>query len=653
MWRRERDHGFWNSLERRIQAEWLAVVAIMLGLTACLSYFSSAMGITRVDHILYDRMLSATAVNGRNEDIVIIAVDDGSIAELGHWPWRRAVHAELLSRLQQARVVGFDVLFGDGATAYPADDAALASAIARHGKVVLPLAIRKDGRSVMPPLSELARVAAAVGHINVYADTDGAVRSLRLRQRLGAGAIGKHFVLSMLEVAGIAPSGAEQGRVDELIPFGAPATEFTVYPYAKVLGGQIPPAAFKNKLVLVGYWASGMGDTFPTPVSNNKNGMPGVEVLANGLQAAMAGNWIRTPPSWLAALLACLPVFGVCLLYRRLSPRRSFIAMLATLGLVAVGAALVLGLVGIWVPITACLLGVALSMPMWGWRSQEASLQHIDRELKALNRDRAALGDDVGMADTAIGDASLPARVTALHGAIGQLRIALDRREETLRFLSHDMRSPQTSILALTQLQQHAHTALDQSAFLSRIDAYAHKTLGLVDGFVNLARAQVMQLQSKEVDLIDLIELCMDEFWARACQRHIGLRFETYPDHVWVRGDPSLLQRSFANLIDNAIKYSPDGGHVECTITAEGDLWCVSVRDEGRGFSAEQAPRLLQPFSRLNEHVGGNPEGAGLGLAFVKTVVDRHGGSIRVSSQEGCGAQFDLLLPKARQADLS
>src|SRR5690606_36340106 len=89
---------------------------------------------------------------------------------------------------------------------------------------------------------------------------------------------------------------------------------------------------------------------------------------------------------------------------------------------------------------------------------------------------------------------SLSARVTQLHSAITQLRLAHQKRDETLRFLSHDMRAPQNSILALTQLQQKSGTCLPQPEFLQRIDNYATRTLGLVDGFVQLAPAEAAPL---------------------------------------------------------------------------------------------------------------------------------------------------------------
>src|SRR3546814_14773179 len=97
-----------------------------------------------------------------------------------------------------------------------------------------------------------------------------------------------------------------------------------MYPYAAVLNHQVPASAFKDKYVLVGSWGTGLGDTFPTPLTRQGKPMAGVEILANILQGALADDWIRTPARWLMALLCALPVLLLCLFLRHLSPRRCF-----------------------------------------------------------------------------------------------------------------------------------------------------------------------------------------------------------------------------------------------------------------------------------------------------------------------------------------
>lgn len=114
---------------------WLTVALALLA--ALLGWFN---GLGRVDQILYDR---AVALTGRDisPDIVIVAIDDSSIDALGRWPWRRAVHAALLDRLQGARAVGLDLIFAEPDTTYPGDDVILADSIRRNGRTVLPVVL--------------------------------------------------------------------------------------------------------------------------------------------------------------------------------------------------------------------------------------------------------------------------------------------------------------------------------------------------------------------------------------------------------------------------------------------------------------------------------------------------------------------------------
>ncbi|AEC21446.1 two-component sensor protein [Pusillimonas sp. T7-7] len=644
---RNMDAGFWGSLEKRVRTEWLLVSFVLILLTLCMAVFGTPLGLTRLDHAFYDKMLAASTRATDNEDIVIIAIDDSSIDALGYWPWRRALHAELLGKLQQARVTGLDFLLSDPNPAYPQDDNVLAQAIARHGRVVLPQVI--DARhEIINPLEPLAQASASLGYINIYPDEDGVIRSLNLFQNLGPGQQARHFITAMLAVAG---DQDKLPRLQErpgslLIPYAGSPGHFTIYPYAQVLNGNVPPSTFDGKYVLVGSWGSGLGDAFPTPLTRQGEPMAGVEILANGLYSALHNNWIQQPPLWLSALLACLPVLLACVTLRRLSPRKSFLATLATLFLIFACSWLLLRYAQVWVPVTASIIGVALVYPVWSWRSQEAALQHIDRELHALHAERQGLNGESTKQSETVADGSLSTRVILLHSAIAQLRLAHQKRDETLRFLSHDMRAPQNSILALTQLQQNPTNALPEPELLRRVDMYANRTLGLVDGFIHLARAEAAALAPRRLDLVELIAQCCDEFWVQAQQKNIDIRFDEPTDPAWIVGDLALLGRVFGNLLDNAIKYSPAGTKAVCKVFHEPGAWVVTIQDHGRGISAAQQRALFTPFTRFQENMPQNPSGVGLGLAFVSTVIRRHGGALSVQSQESKGSTFRISLPE-------
>lgn len=643
--------SFWSSLEKRVHAEWLIITLFSLPLTLLLGFYSEQTSIARLDHTFYDGVLRAAPAIDVGNDIVIVAIDDSSIEQLGHWPWRRERHAQLLEHLSEARQVGFDIVFSQPNADFPEDDTLLADAIARHGRVVLPGIIVKDpvgGLTLQKPLPALADAAAGLGYINVYPQSDGTVRSLTLRSELASGQVVEHFTLPML--AADAPNAGPPGE-ERLIPYAGPAGHFPFYPYAAVLRGEIPAEFFRDRLVLIGAWGSGLGDTFPTSMTYRGEAMSGVEILANGLRALEHQNWIRPVPAFSSALLACLPVLLACLVLQRFSPRLSFLATLAIIAGWAGVSALLLAAFGIWQPITASLIGVALAFPLWSWRSQEAALQHIDRELLDLQLATAwetAQPDDGAPVSY---DRSLPTRVRLLHQAIARFRHAQNKREETLRFLSHDMRAPQNAILAMIEMQRREPDLRNEQELLARIERRATDTLELMDGFVQLERAEVVALGLHPIELNDLLQEACDACWELAHRRYIVLQTENRQDHAWVAGDRKLLGRVLRNLIDNAIKYSPNHTHVRCQVSRVGDRWNVSIEDQGRGIPSGQLERIFEPFTRVASDTPGNASGAGLGLAFARTTLLRHGGTITAHSQEGRGSTFVISLPALEASD--
>lgn len=646
------ERHFWGNLEKRIRTEWAVATVLLMALTAALSYFSSNVGLIHIEHTFYDQALALdTGAPDDDHDIIIIAIDDDSLEHYGYWSWRRALHARLLDHLHEAKVVGIDIVFNDTNPAYPEDDSVLAQAIAHHGRVVLPTHVSNDRSEIIMPLPELAAAAKNLGYINAFPSSDGVVRGLRAVQTLSNGASHHYFLAAMLAAAGNYDAYSHftaYGETPLLIPYSGPPGRFNMVPYTKVMDGLVPAATFRGKYVLIGSWGTGLGDAFPTPVSRDGEAMSGVEIMANSLLSALRDRWIQSPSSWQLALLSCLPVLLSCLVIPRLSPRRSLIMTLGTLLSVMLIALGLLHYVLVWMPVTPSLIGVALAYPIWNWRSQETALQTIDEELVALNEQRQSLYRSDSHIIKGERNNSLPTRISQLHNAISQLRDAQQKREETLRFLSHDMRSPQNSILALTQLQRNTSTSIPVNQLLDRIDQYANRTLVLVDGFVQFARADAARMARDPLNLSELLTQCADYFWAIAQHQHIEIVEDDSPGDAWILGDSAMLARTFSNLLDNALKYSPPNTTITWSVIEAKDSWTVRIQDQGRGMRQDQLKSLFVPFSRLEGDAPDNPAGAGLGLAFVKTVIHRHGGSIRVESAKGEGSTFIVNLPAFR-----
>jgi signal transduction histidine kinase len=164
----------------------------------------------------------------------------------------------------------------------------------------------------------------------------------------------------------------------------------------------------------------------------------------------------------------------------------------------------------------------------------------------------------------------------------------------------------------------------------------------------SLQAGQPLNLKFDAVDLMKLTRRVIDEYLESTRQHHIHL--ETQEAQLLCMGDEMRLDRVVTNLISNAIKYSPNGGSINVTVTRS--IWddnqyaILSVADQGIGIPAADMPRLFTPFQR-GSNVIGQIRGTGLGLASVRDIIEQHGGQITVESEEGRGSTFTLWLPLA------
>ena len=227
---------------------------------------------------------------------------------------------------------------------------------------------------------------------------------------------------------------------------------------------------------------------------------------------------------------------------------------------------------------------------------------------------------------------------------VAALHEAERRRDDAMRFLSHDMRSPLTAILALLSLNREDATALPAEEMLSRIRRLASRSLALAEAFVQLARAQPPEHAREAVDLADIVMDAADDCWSQAQSKRIVIDVDVPPDAAQTLGDRELIRRAVINLVNNAVKFSPCSRRVVCAVSLVEEEWCIAVRDEGRGIAFEDREQLFKKFVRLGEHEPDAEPGVGLGLAFTKTVVDRHNGRIEVDSVLGVGSEFRLYL---------
>lgn len=745
---------------RRLVLQWWVILFVASALVVGLTLDRTMQ---RIDNLLYDHLLPAigagagAGAKGTTPPLLLVEIDDASIARLGRWPWPRDLHASLIARLHEAgaRSIAYDVLFTEPSD--PAQDARLGEAIAAAGRVVLPvLPPMADQPGVplpasLPPIAPIRRGAAGLGAATILPDADGVVRTVPPPPR------GTIDLMTAAAWSATSIRETTTSQAPRRIPFGGTSAGWAEISAADIISGQVPDDAIRGHLVLVGVTATGLGSRYPTPAGRV---MSGLEIQAFHLGGLLSGRMIRQ--AGLAGQLA-LALMPLCVMMGLLGPWRRlpslagvFIAVLLVLG---TSAAALMGM-RLWLPPGAALAGLGFAWPLWGWRQLalveaflHAQLQKLAREPALLPRAPLAprgsgVSSTIALLHAAINanremrhfvadrldqlpDATLvtdldgrvmianlaaqrlfaglglealagagatdllapfretrrgerlpfppsdpagatyEAQIDAAHfhlvgiapqtsadGTpsgwiirfvdISDAKAAQRQRDDVIQLLTHDMRSPQASILAVleTAPPERIH-AVEAGA----IRHYAETTLRLADGFVQLARAENLDYVLEEVDLADMLIDAIDDLWPQSKAKAIGIATHTKaPGDLVVTAERSLLTRALVNVIGNAIKYSPAHSTITCTLDRETDTagkpWALcTVTDQGPGIAPDLQARIYERFSRGPVGLGPKTSGAGLGLSFVHTVMVRHHGATRCISEPGQGATFILRLP--------
>jgi signal transduction histidine kinase len=226
----------------------------------------------------------------------------------------------------------------------------------------------------------------------------------------------------------------------------------------------------------------------------------------------------------------------------------------------------------------------------------------------------------------------------------------LDRlKDELIAVVSHDLRTPLTSIMGYVELLREGEAGevnAQQLQYLDAVQRSSQRLLRLVSDLLFIARVQEdrVELDLSEFDLADVAEEAVVASYARASVAGVELNAAVERPTL-VRADRQRIEDLLDNLVSNAVKFTPEGGRVEVHVQTLDGAVMLDVSDTGIGIPAEDRRHLFERFFRSSNT--GNVQGTGLGLAIVKAIVDAHGGSIDVNSEEGRGTTFSVVLPRA------
>ena len=227
-------------------------------------------------------------------------------------------------------------------------------------------------------------------------------------------------------------------------------------------------------------------------------------------------------------------------------------------------------------------------------------------------------------------------------------------KSEFVATVSHDLRSPLTLMRGYaTMLEMVGELNEQQQGYVRKIISGVENMSRLVNNLLDLGRIEIgVGLQVEYVTVLDIIERVTSALQLQASQKNIALNVELPKDmpHA-VEADQALLHQAVYNLVENAIKYTPDEGRVTIRTLSQPGYLIFAVEDSGLGISTEDLPHLFEKFYRGKQRETRSQPGSGLGLAIVHSVATNHGGRVWVDSVVGKGSTFYLQIPLNQPKD--
>ncbi len=641
-----------------------------------------------MDALAFDFALRLRGPLEPDPRIVIVAIDDGSLTEVGPWPWSPALLSRLLENVFRAEpsAVGVDLILSRPLGEYPAlreaERTVLASAL---GSRVVSASLELFWQA-----PEIGRdyPGISLGHIHAGKDPDGVCRSLPLavsyagerhwafavelvRRLHGVPAEAIRFEGGTLRVGEALSiprlSAPLDGAIDALGVLPHLGSDHLLinsrggmgtFPYvsaAAVLAGRPGELdRLRGRIVLLGATSYSLGDHLSTAFSGAGE-MPGIEIHANALDTILNERFIGalTEPGTTLYLTALL--LGLWLLFSLWPPGRTFllyVLLLAACLTVPLG---LFFLFGYWIPAVSTAVVVVTA----GATSQFLHYSTLNRQLNRRYGELSELLREArpGVAPVEEGSGyrrrSLEWKLRLLGDATETALNLSRERDEIMSFLSHELKTPLTSIQGFADLLgQGVLNETDRGDAARLIQEETARLSHLVEDYLRVSRleSRATPFRPAPLDVGEIVRRTAALTEPQFRSRSIRLEGLSQLPPLPVEADSDLLTHVFLNLLGNAIKFSPPATAVGIRGTRRETICVVEVVDQGFGIPEEDLPRIFEKFYRGRMEDASSPPGSGLGLAFVREAIRRHGGRISVKSRVGEGTTFRIELPRAAGA---
>jgi heavy metal sensor kinase len=284
-----------------------------------------------------------------------------------------------------------------------------------------------------------------------------------------------------------------------------------------------------------------------------------------------------------------------------------------------------------------------------GWFLAQRSLRPIDKITRSARRITAQnLGQRLPVPET---NDEIARLTSTLNDMIARLETSFDRIRQFTSDASHELKTPLAILMGELEIAlRRERSAIEDHETLTSCLEEVERLTKVVQGLLDLSRADTGQLalDFSPVRLSRLAADVSDDVAILADRKHITF-VNTIQPGIEVEGDSVRLHQALLNIIENAVKYTQHGGRIDISVTADSHVASIQVVDNGPGIPHDQLPYIFDRFYRVDRARSQRIAGTGLGLAITRWIVEAHGGSIEVQSQERQGTTFTISLP-LRQA---
>jgi len=227
-----------------------------------------------------------------------------------------------------------------------------------------------------------------------------------------------------------------------------------------------------------------------------------------------------------------------------------------------------------------------------------------------------------------------------------------EEKKEFVSTVAHQLRTPLSAIKwTLDMLLQDDSSKLsnDQRSLLMKAYESNERIINLIQDMLGAEKAEARadNFAPVEISLADLVGNIIPDFQSGMENKNIKIEIQSEKNMPRVKVDPQKIRAVFQNLIENAMKYSKPGGVIKINMEKKNDKFKVSVADQGIGIPPKEQDNIFKKFFRAQNAISTDPGGSGLGLFIVKSIIERHGGTIEFKSQENIGTTFTFYLPIA------